>query len=221
MDGGAIPQQDDSPREFQGFGPQPTSGSQAVENTAGEFCGLTTPSLLSRGIRGTSKTRSIFRLPTTRIACRRGKIVGVIWIHPSTRTRSLQPLYGTPCFRLGSKPMQRPTNIDLNAQLGKGRRLDGECQIACVAVRRVCNLNMIRFVPRHHLIARYAVQHRVHHRPLPVGQSPSTLTLLCRELDGSCPSYIGLKSVVLDEDPAPDHLARLRDPLNRRASKRK
>src|ERR1035438_10898158 len=80
---------------------------------------------------------------------------------------------------------------------------------------------MVRLVPRHHLVTRYTVQHRVHHGPLPVGESPSALAFLNGEIDCSSPPYISLEPVVLDHDPAPDYLAWLGDALDSCAAKGK
>jgi len=75
----------------------------------------------------------------------------------------------------------------------------------------VCHQHVVGLVPRHHLVARDAVEHSVHHGPLRRGDAPAPLRLL----GGSSMARRapGPPSARLHEDPAPNHLARLLTPL--------
>src|SRR5690348_4819320 len=70
---------------------------------------------------------------------------------------------------------------------------------------------MIRLVPRHHLIARDAIRHRVHDGPLRGCAVPASLGFWQWKLDDTGTAEVHVKLVVLDEDAAPDDLAGFAD----------
>ena len=73
----------------------------------------------------------------------------------------------------------------------------------------VGDLDVVGLVPGHHLVARDAVGHGVHDRPLRRRGLPAALGLLGGQFDDAGPAEVHLQPAVVDEDPRPDDLARL------------
>src|SRR6202034_2365999 len=71
---------------------------------------------------------------------------------------------------------------------------------------------------RHKLIAIYAVQNDVHHRPLCSGEAPAPLGFCFRQFGRGGPAHVYVQLMILDEDPAPDNIPWLADALERAAA---
>src|SRR6202011_4833564 len=58
------------------------------------------------------------------------------------------------------------TEVDFETELMHDSGFGKHCQASTAAVRTVRDLDMIRFVSSHHLVASYTLQNGVHDRPL-------------------------------------------------------
>src|SRR5688500_415450 len=125
--------------------------------------------------------------------------------------RSIPPLLVLP----------RPADRHLHPQRIRERRLRQQHPIRLRRRIRVRHLDVVRLVPRHHLIARDPIHHRVHDRTLQRRRLPPPPRLLRRQLRHPRPSEVHLQPPVLDKDPRPHDLPRLRNPLQRPAPQSK
>src|ERR1043166_1539124 len=76
-----------------------------------------------------------------------------------------------------------PAKVDFETEFGQQRGLDSASTMSLLLVGRVDHLNVICFVTGHHLIARNAIEHRVHDRPLRRSFAPATFRLFLRQVN--------------------------------------
>jgi hypothetical protein len=101
-------------------------------------------------------------------------------------------------------PAQSNFNVELRSESG----LCEQGEICCGGSVRIGHLNMVGFVPGHHLVTRYPVGHCVHDRPLRTGLAPAPLRFLPRQLYHLGTAEIHLEPPLLKKDSAPDNFAR-------------
>ena len=82
--------------------------------------------------------------------------------------------------------------MHVNPKFLKRRRLDAAARWAC-AVGRINHLDVIGLVPRHHLVADDALEHRVHDRPLRRGFAPAPFRFSCGQFDHFAPRQIAMQ----------------------------
>src|SRR5690242_18741688 len=116
----------------------------------------------------------------------------------------------SPCH-LFYETVVRPADADVQSEFAKHGRLRRERAIGLFRTGRVCHLNVIGLVTRHHLIAADAIGDRVHDGPLRCRDLPAALGLLARQLANGGAAQIGLERAMIDEHPAPHDFARLAD----------
>ena len=112
----------------------------------------------------------------------------------------------------------RAAEADGKAELGGESGLGVEGEIGFAGGVGVHDLDMVRLVAGHHLVAGHAVSDRMHDRPLDGGLLPAAFGFGGGERDDLGSAQIHLEATVLDEDAAPDNLARLRDAADRAAA---
>ena len=116
------------------------------------------------------------------------------------------------------RPFPVPQMLTSIPRLRNAAAFAASARFAASASGRIRHLNVIGLVPRHHLIARNAVRHRVHDGPLRRGDAPAALSFLARQVANRRAPQIGLEFAVVHENAAPDDLARLADALHRAAA---
>ena len=72
--------------------------------------------------------------------------------------------------------------VHFEAQLGQHGGFDAAGAVGLLGVGRIDDLDVVRLVARHHLVARDAVEHGVHDGPLRGGLAPAAFGLLLRQL---------------------------------------
>ena len=110
--------------------------------------------------------------------------------------------------------------MHLDAKRIEERRLDGEGAVGGACIGRVRDLNMVRLVARHQLVAADAVQHCVHDRPLRRRQLQPTLGLGGGQIGDVAATEVEVQRSTLHEDSRPDDLAGLRAAAQRPAAER-
>src|SRR4030095_10899474 len=103
--------------------------------------------------------------------------------------------------------------VNLEAQLGERGGLNAAGPVGLGFTRRVDNLDMIRRMARHHLVARNSLQHRVHDRPLGGRLAPSAIGFLLGKTDRLRNAEVGGDLPAHHITAAPDDPAGLADPL--------
>jgi hypothetical protein len=107
----------------------------------------------------------------------------------------------------GQRVLDLAAQKNLEAELLQRRGLGIQTALGAGEIRRIYDLDMVGFVARHHLVAGDPAQHQVHHRPLRRGQAPALLGLRVGQANRFAQALVAV-------DPAPDHPARLADPLD-------
>src|SRR5262245_47385665 len=97
--------------------------------------------------------------------------------------------------------------MNLDPEFGHCEGLNERGAAGLVFVGRVNDLDMIRLVPRHHLIAGDTVKHRMHDGPLPRRFAPAALGFLSGKLDDTCESNVAVQRAVHNENAAPNDVA--------------
>src|SRR6266404_4569337 len=72
--------------------------------------------------------------------------------------------------------------VNLETEFGEHRGFDTARAMGLLFIRSINDLDVIRLMPRHHLVASDAVEDRVHNRPLRRGFAPPPLRFFRREL---------------------------------------
>ena len=73
-------------------------------------------------------------------------------------------------------------------------------------------------MPRHHLVAAHAFEHRVHDRPLRCGFAPAPVGFFLGQTHHPPGAEVAMQLPVHDKYPAPHDVARLGDPFHRAAA---
>src|ERR1700737_4539240 len=78
-----------------------------------------------------------------------------------------------------------PADANVHSKIAERRGLHCQRPVRCCCVGRICHLDVVRLVTRHHLIARDAVSDRMHDGPLRSGDAPSSFGLFAGEFTHS------------------------------------
>src|SRR5206468_225437 len=119
---------------------------------------------------------------------------------------------------LAPEPVSGPREVNAEAHLLEHRRLGPEGAVGLLGARSVGDLDVVRGMAGHHLVAADPVEDGMEDRPLWGGGFPPPLRLLAGEGHRAGAADVGMELASRDEDPAPDDLPCLRDALQRAAA---
>ncbi len=105
----------------------------------------------------------------------------------------------------------RPANIHLYSKASGHRGFAQQRAISGICVCRIDDLDVIRLVFCHELIARHAISHPVHDGPLDRGCIPTTLSFLGRQVNRRSATDIHMQRVISYVNARPHNLTWLGD----------
>src|ERR1044071_856020 len=109
--------------------------------------------------------------------------------------------------------------VDLESEFGEHGSFYTARAVGLFLVWGIDDLDVVGFVPRHHLIAADAFKNRVHDGPLRSGFAPAPLGFFLGKFDDLGDTQISMQPAIHDEDAAPNDMAGFRDAFERATTK--